>query len=96
MPAGAHAAGSLPQQAVGRQAEIQAMLQHHHVGSMFAQGPGLLLANNLDPGQGRAQAHVALHLPRLGRRLGAGAIVHQITTEVAPQFIFEQALLFMQ
>ncbi|MCY1452959.1 hypothetical protein D9M71_699230 [compost metagenome] len=81
---------------MGRQAEIQAVLQHYYIGGMLAQGPGLLLADDLDPRQRGTQAHVALHLPRRGRWLGAGAVMHQVTAKEASQLILEQALFFMQ
>ncbi|MNH10427.1 hypothetical protein D3C79_699060 [compost metagenome] len=72
------------------------MLQYHDIGGMLAQRPGLFFADNLDPGQRRAQAHVALHLRGLGRRFGAGAVVHQVTTKVTPQFFLKQALFLLE
>lgn len=92
----AHAARRLAQQAVGRQAEIQAVLQHHHVGGMLAQRPGLLLAGDVYAGQRRPQAHVAADLRRL-RWFGLGrSVVHQIATEVARQLLIQRLTLGRQ
>ncbi|MNE47931.1 hypothetical protein D3C80_1423610 [compost metagenome] len=96
VPPRTHATGGFTQQAVGRQTEVQAMLQHHHIGGVLAQRPGLFFADDLNPGQRCAQTHVALHLRGLGRRFGTRTVVHQIAAEVAPQLFFEQALFFMQ
>ena len=92
----AHAARRFAQQTVGRQAEIQAMLQHHHIRGVFTQGPCLFLADNLHPRQRRAQAHIALHLRRGRRRLGRRAVMHQVTAKEPAQLVFEHAPFFIQ
>ena len=96
MPARPDAASRLTQQTVRRQAEIQAMLQQHHIGGVLTQGPGLLLTDDLHARHRRAKAHVVLDLPRLGWAFGARAVAHQITTEKARQLFFQQAPLFLQ
>lgn len=96
MSAGPHGARRFAKQTVGRQAEIQTVLHHHDIGSVFTQRPGLLFADNLDAGQRRAKAHVALHLRRGRRGLGRWPVMHQITAEEPPQFVFEHAPLFIE
>ncbi|MCY1417500.1 hypothetical protein D9M71_330350 [compost metagenome] len=96
MPAGTYAACRLAKQTVGRQAEIQAMLQHHHIGGMLAQRPGLLLTNDLDPRQRRTKAYIALYLRGRRRSLGRGTVMHQIATKEPPELVFEHAPLFVQ
>ncbi|MNN56095.1 hypothetical protein D3C81_1710060 [compost metagenome] len=96
MTAGAHATGGFAQQTVRRQAEIQPVLQHHHIGGVLAQRPGLLLTDDLDARQWRAEPHIALHLRRRRRRLGRRPVMHQVATEEAPQLVFEHAPFFIQ
>ncbi|MNI26432.1 hypothetical protein D3C73_801300 [compost metagenome] len=96
MPAGPYAARGFTQQTVGRQAEIQTVLQHHHIGGMLAQRPGLLFADNLDPRQRRAQAYIALDLRCRRRGLRRRAVMHQIATKKAPELFFEHAPFFVQ
>ncbi|MOA02815.1 hypothetical protein D3C78_1222860 [compost metagenome] len=81
---------------MGRQAEIQPVLHHHHVGGMLAQGPGLLFADDLHPRQWCAKPDIALHLGCRGWRFGRRAVVHQVTAKEAPQFVFEHPALFIQ
>ncbi|KPW60746.1 Hydroxyacylglutathione hydrolase [Pseudomonas caricapapayae] len=93
----AHTAGRFAQQTVGRQTEIQPMLQHHDIGRVLAQWPGLLLANDLDTRQRRSEPHIALHLRRDRRGFRRGAVMHQITAEIPPQFFVENTpFLFEQ
>ncbi|MNP02849.1 hypothetical protein D3C76_947110 [compost metagenome] len=96
VPARADGTGGLAQQAMGRQAEVQAMLQHHHVGSVLAQRPGLFFADNLHTRQGRTKAHVTLHLGGSGRWLGAGPVMHEIAAKEAPELFFQQFVLLLE
>ncbi|MNG11074.1 hypothetical protein D3C84_945790 [compost metagenome] len=96
MPARTHATRRFAQQTMGRQAEIQAVLQHHYIGSVLAQRPGLLFTHNLDTRQWRTQPHIALDLRRRRRCLGRRTVMHQIATEEASQLVFEHASFFVQ
>ena len=79
-----------------RLSEVQAMLQHHHIGGVLPQGPGLFLTDDLHAWHRRAKTHVVLDLPRFGRAFGAGAVAHQIAPEKARQLLFQQAPLLLQ
>src|SRR5690606_9785732 len=95
MPARPDAARRFTQHGVRRQAEIQAMLEHHHIGGMLGQWPGLLFADYFDTRHRRAQAHAALDLLRFDGRIDERRIVHQITAEAAFQLVLEHPPLLL-
>src|SRR5690606_39850655 len=60
----ADTARGFTQDRMGRETEIQTVLDHHHVGSMFGQRPALFFADDLYAWHRRAQANAALDLLR--------------------------------
>ena len=81
---------------MGRLTEIQTVLQHHHIGGVLDQWPGLLLTDDLRAGEWRTQAHAALNLLGFQRGLRTGAVMHQVAAEEARQFLIEQTLLLLE
>ncbi|MCY1526689.1 hypothetical protein D9M68_617270 [compost metagenome] len=81
---------------MGRQAEVQAMLQHHYIRRMLDKRPGLFLANNLHTAERRTNPHTALNLLGIRRRLGGGPVMHQVAAKESRQLVLQQALFFFQ
>ncbi len=94
VPAGTHATRCFTQQAVWRKAEIQRVLQDHHVGGMLAERPGLFLAVDFHTRQRCTEANATFDVLRLHRFAGKWAVVHQIAAEATGQLV-GQDLLFL-